>query len=100
MKTFDFPVVVTGAGMRGYGVASVEDAVDFLEEWPVYRRNVLYEAAKRLCHSAHDGFARPLPRAAPSPNGRSWRRSPAARPRRGCSGKARRRAALPPERSA
>lgn len=56
MKTFDIPVVVTGADMREHRVASVEDALDFLEDWPVYRRNMLYEAAKRLCHSAHDGL--------------------------------------------
>lgn len=27
-----------------------------LEDSAVYRRNVLYEAAKRPCHSAHDGL--------------------------------------------
>lgn len=56
MKTFEIPVFVIGEDLREYAIASVEDAIRFLETWPVYRRNVLYEAAKRLCHSAHDGL--------------------------------------------
>lgn len=56
MKTFEIPVVVIGADVREHAIASVEDAIRFLETWPVYRRNVFYEAAKRLCHSAHDGL--------------------------------------------
>ncbi len=59
MKNFGIPVVVMGADVREHAIASVEDAIRFLEEWPVYRRNVLYEAAKRLCHTAHDGLCPP-----------------------------------------
>lgn len=59
MKTFETPVAVIGADMREHAIASVEDAIRFLEDWPVYRRNVLYEAAKRLCHTAHDGLCPP-----------------------------------------
>jgi len=56
MKTFETPVVVKGVDVKEHTIASVEDAINFLETWPLYRRNVLFEAAKRLCHSAHDGL--------------------------------------------
>lgn len=59
MTTFETPVAVIGADVREHVIASVKDAIEFLEEWPVYRRNMLYEAAKRLCHSAHDGLCPP-----------------------------------------
>ena len=59
MKSFEITVVVTGADVREHVIASVEDAIRFLEDWPVYRRNVLHEAAKRLCHTAHDGLCPP-----------------------------------------
>lgn len=59
MKTFETPVIVMGVDVKEHRITSVEDAISFLETWPIYRRNVLYEAAKRLCHSAHDGLCPP-----------------------------------------
>jgi len=35
-------------------IACLEDAFDFLDEWPRHRRGVIYETAKRACQRAFD----------------------------------------------
>lgn len=37
-------------------VTNVDDAIDFLAEWPSSKRDVLHEAAMRTCIMAHDGL--------------------------------------------
>ncbi len=52
--TFDSPVTVRdGEFVREVG--SVWDAIEFMEEWPVRARGVIYETASDACYAAHDG---------------------------------------------
>ncbi|MCO6388421.1 DUF982 domain-containing protein [Aliihoeflea sp. 40Bstr573] len=37
-------------------ITNVEDAIDFLMEWPESKRDVLHEATVRTCIMAHDGL--------------------------------------------
>jgi hypothetical protein len=55
-RTFDSPVFVRTAEGLIEEIACLEDAFDFLDEWPEHRRGVIYEAATRACHRAFDGF--------------------------------------------
>lgn len=55
-RTFDSPVFVRDAEGLIQEIACLEDAFDFLDEWPEHRRGVIYETAKRACHRAFDGF--------------------------------------------
>ena len=55
-RTFDSPVFVRAAEGLIQEIACLEDAFDFLDEWPEHRRGVIYETAKRACHRAFDGF--------------------------------------------
>lgn len=55
-RTFDSPVFVRAAEGLIQEIACLDDALDFLDEWPEHRRGVIYETAKRACHQAFDGF--------------------------------------------
>ena len=55
-RTFDSPVFVRAAEGLIQEIACVEDAFDFLDEWPEHRRGVLYETAKGACQRAFDGL--------------------------------------------
>ena len=55
-RTFDSPVFVRAAKGLIQEIGCLEDALDFLDEWPEHRRGVIYETAKRACHRAFDGF--------------------------------------------
>lgn len=55
-RTFDTPIFVRAAEGLIQEIACLEDAFDFLDEWPEHRRGVIYETAKRACHRAFDGF--------------------------------------------
>jgi len=55
-RTFDNPVFVRAAEGLIQEIACLDDALDFLDEWPEHRRGVIYETAKRACHRAFDGF--------------------------------------------
>ncbi len=55
-KSFDSPIYVMDGGVLVQEIKTIDDALDYLGDWPPYRRNILYEATKRLCHAAHDGF--------------------------------------------
>ncbi|UCI16710.1 DUF982 domain-containing protein [Mesorhizobium sp. B2-1-8] len=54
-KTFESPVFVRAAEGLIREIACLEDAFDFLDEWPSHRRGVIYETAKRACCRAFDG---------------------------------------------
>lgn len=55
-RTFDSPVFVRAAEGLMQEIACLEDAFDFLDEWPEHRRGVIYETARRACHRAFDGL--------------------------------------------
>ena len=61
-KLFDSPVFVKGGSFTIVEIASLRDAIDFLDEWPVELQDVPYDAIRRACYSALDG-AHPLSRA-------------------------------------
>lgn len=54
-KLFDSPVFVKGGSFTMVEIASLRDAIDFLEEWPVELQNVPYEMILRACYWALDG---------------------------------------------
>lgn len=54
-KLFDSPVFVKGGNFTIVEIASLRDAIDFLEEWPVELKNLPYETILRACYSALDG---------------------------------------------
>ncbi|RWX71306.1 DUF982 domain-containing protein [Mesorhizobium sp. M4B.F.Ca.ET.089.01.1.1] len=54
-RTFESPVFVRAAEGLIREIACLEDAFDFLNEWPSHRRGVIYETAKRACCRALDG---------------------------------------------
>jgi hypothetical protein len=54
-RTFDSPVFVRAAEGLTQEVACLEDAFDFLDEWPRHRRGAIYETARRACHRAFQG---------------------------------------------
>jgi Protein of unknown function (DUF982) len=54
-RTFDSPVFVRVAEGLIQEIACLEDALDFLEEWPERQRGLIYETAERACHRAFDG---------------------------------------------
>jgi len=55
-KTFDKPVYLKAGKYVIREIGSVHDAIDFLEEWPDGKRDMLHEAALRTCLMAHDGL--------------------------------------------
>ncbi|WP_011579013.1 MULTISPECIES: DUF982 domain-containing protein [Chelativorans] len=54
-KIFDSPVFVKDGKFTIVEIASLGDALDFLDEWPIELQDVLYETTMRVCMSAHDG---------------------------------------------
>ncbi|WP_348629077.1 DUF982 domain-containing protein [Mesorhizobium sp. M4B.F.Ca.ET.017.02.2.1] len=54
-RTFESPVFVRAAEGLIQEIACLEDAFDFLDEWPSHRRRIIYETAKRACCRAFDG---------------------------------------------
>ena len=48
-RTFDSPVFVRAAEGLIQEIACLDDAFDFLDEWPEHRRGVIYETARRAC---------------------------------------------------
>lgn len=55
-RTFDSPVFVRAAEGLIQEIACLDDAFDFLDEWPEHRRGVIYETARRACCRAFDGL--------------------------------------------
>lgn len=54
--TFGKPVYLRDGKYLIREITSVDDAIDFLFEWPEDKRDVLYEAALNTCFMAHDGL--------------------------------------------
>jgi hypothetical protein len=52
---FDGPVFVKEGTFLVREIASLDDAVDFLMEWPEELQDLIHETAVRACHAAHDG---------------------------------------------
>jgi hypothetical protein len=53
-KLFESPVFVKDGNFTIVEIASLRDAIDFLDEWPVELRDVPYETIQRACYSALD----------------------------------------------
>ncbi|MBZ9853582.1 DUF982 domain-containing protein [Mesorhizobium sp. CA13] len=54
-KMFDQPVLVKNGDFMIEEVACLEDAFDFLQNWPRNRRGPIFETALRACQRAYDG---------------------------------------------
>jgi len=53
-RMFDRPVFVKDGTSLIQEIASLEDALEFLYEWPKKRRGPIYETALRACQRAFD----------------------------------------------
>ena len=51
-KLFDSPVFVKGGKFTIVEIASLHDAIDFLDEWPVELQDVPYTTIRRALFSA------------------------------------------------
>jgi hypothetical protein len=56
ITAFSSPVFVKSGAYLVQEIADLEDAVDFLEEWPEDRRSLIHETALRACYQAHGGL--------------------------------------------
>lgn len=54
-RMFDSPVFVKSGNSLVQEIACLEDALEFLYEWPKNRRGPIYETALRACQRAFDG---------------------------------------------
>ncbi len=54
-KTFDSPVYVKDRGFIIEEIQSVNEAIEYMDDWPEDRRNVMFNTARRALHSCHDG---------------------------------------------
>lgn len=53
-RMFDSPVFVKAGKSLIEEIACLEDALEFLYEWPKHRRGVIYETARRACQKAFE----------------------------------------------
>jgi len=54
-KSFEKPVYLKEKQDLVREIISLEDAIDFLEEWPEEKRDIIHEATLKTCYMAHDG---------------------------------------------
>ncbi|MGI6853891.1 DUF982 domain-containing protein [Mesorhizobium sp. 1B3] len=54
-RMFESPVFVKAGKNLIEEIACLEDALEFLYEWPKNRRGVIYETARRACQKAFEG---------------------------------------------
>ena len=54
-RMFDSPVFVKSGDSLVQEIACLEDALEFLYEWPKNRRGTIYDTALRACQRAFDG---------------------------------------------
>ncbi|WP_411033860.1 DUF982 domain-containing protein [Shinella sp. BYT-45] len=54
-KMFDRPVYLKEGRSLVREISSVDDAIDYLENWPERERDVTHDATLKTCHMAHDG---------------------------------------------
>jgi hypothetical protein len=52
-RAFDVPVFVRSGEHYVQEICSLDDVLDFLEEWPRNRQGPIYETALRACHRAY-----------------------------------------------
>jgi hypothetical protein len=53
---FSSSVFVKNGAYLVQEIADLGDAIDFLEEWPEDRRDLIHETALRACYQAHGGL--------------------------------------------
>jgi hypothetical protein len=71
-KRFDEPVFVADGKLLVREIACIEDALDFMLDWPEERRGTIFETARRACSAAFD---RRYPVAAARKAFSSWAKS-------------------------
>jgi hypothetical protein len=54
-EVFSSPIFVKRGTYIVQEIASLADAIDFLDECPQDRKDLIHETALRACHDAHDG---------------------------------------------
>lgn len=54
-KTFDRPVYLKEGKYLVREITGIEDAIDFLEEWPEKGRDLMHDVTLKTCVMAHDG---------------------------------------------
>ena len=54
-EDFSSPLFVKRAAYVVQEIAGLADAIDFLNDWPEDRRDMIHEAALRACYDAYDG---------------------------------------------
>lgn len=54
-KVFDRPVYLKERKELIREITCLEDAIDFLEEWPEKDRDIVYDATLKTCYMAFDG---------------------------------------------
>ena len=55
VNAFDRPVYLKDGKFMVREINSLEDAIDFLMEWPEKDRDIAHEAVLNTCFMAHDG---------------------------------------------
>ncbi|MFU0503631.1 DUF982 domain-containing protein [Pseudaminobacter sp. NGMCC 1.201702] len=55
-RAFDKPVYLKEGKYLVREITSVTDAIEYLEEWPEPKRDILHEAALRTCSMAYNGL--------------------------------------------
>lgn len=55
-KLFDRPVYLKEQKNLVREITAVEEAIDYLEDWPERERDLIHEAALKTCYMAHDGL--------------------------------------------
>ncbi|TWG93789.1 uncharacterized protein DUF982 [Mesorhizobium sp. J18] len=54
-KMFNSPIFVRDGSYLVQEIATLEDAIDFLESWPERKRDLIHERALDSCYAAFDG---------------------------------------------
>lgn len=55
-RMFDNPVYVKDGESLIREIAGIDDAIDFMYEWPRHRRGPIFDTAYRACRSALDDY--------------------------------------------
>jgi len=63
-RMFDSPVYVKGGESLILEIAGIDDAIDFMFDWPKQRRGPIFDTAYRACRSALDDYPVPAAKAA------------------------------------
>lgn len=63
-RMFDRPVYVKKEENLVVEIADIDDAVEFMYEWPKHRRGPIFDAAYRACRSALDDYPVPAAKSA------------------------------------